>query len=321
MSAVVIEGVTKSFGSHVAVCELSLEVPEGSIYGFIGPNGSGKTTTLRMIMRILHPDKGRIRVLGEDSLGAANDRVGYLPEERGLYKQMKVRDVLQFYAELKGCRNNRAAIGRWLERMNLSAWADKKVEALSKGMAQKVQFIATVVSGPELVLLDEPFSGLDPVNAEVLREAILDLRRQGTTVIFSTHDMAVAEKMCDFIFMIYQGRKVLDGTLEAIQDTYGSDTVRVRFDTAVVLDDLPAVVKVTDFGRLQELRLVPGSDPQRLLPLLVDRGSLVHFELTRPTLHDIFVRIASPEDLGSTGVPPVETSTSETPVRLENGHA
>jgi ABC-2 type transport system ATP-binding protein len=296
MSAVVIEGVSKSFGSHVAVRDLSLEVPQRCIYGFIGPNGSGKTTTLRMIMRILHPDQGHIRVLGEESFGAANDRVGYLPEERGLYKQMKVRDVLRFYAELKGCRNNRAAINDWLERMNLTAWADKKVEALSKGMAQKVQFIATVVSSPELVLLDEPFSGLDPVNAEVLREVILGLRQQGTTVIFSTHDMAVAEKMCDFIFMIYLGRKVLDGTLEAIQDTYGSDTLRVRFDGSAVLGDLPGVVKVTDFGRLQELRLSPGTDPQRLLPELMRRGTLLHFELTRPTLHDIFVRIASPEE-------------------------
>jgi ABC-2 type transport system ATP-binding protein len=294
MSAVIIEGVSKSFGSHVAVRDLSLEVPQRSIYGFIGPNGSGKTTTLRMIMRILHPDVGHIRVLGEESLGAANDRVGYLPEERGLYKQMKVRDVLRFYAELKGCRNYRDTIAGWLERMDLSDWADKKVETLSKGMAQKVQFIATVVSGPELVLLDEPFSGLDPVNTEVLREAILGLRQQGTTVIFSTHDMAVAEKMCDFIFMIYQGRKVLDGTLGTIQDTYGSDTLRVRLENPVPLDDLPGVVKVTDFGRLQELRLVPGSDAQRLLPLLAQRGRMLHFELARPTLHDIFVRIARP---------------------------
>jgi ABC-2 type transport system ATP-binding protein len=293
-AAVVIEGVTKSFGAHIAVRDLGLEVPAGSIYGFIGPNGSGKTTTLRMIMRILHPDQGSIRVLGEQVLGAANDRVAYLPEERGLYKQMRVRDVLRFYAELKGCRDNRAAIADWLERMGLSDWADKKVETLSKGMAQKVQFIATVVSRPELVLLDEPFSGLDPVNAEVLREAILGLRRDGTTVIFSTHDMAVAEKMCDFIFMIYKGRKVLDGTLDEIQTAYGSDTLRVRLNEPVPLDDLPGVIKVTDFGRLQELRLEPGSDPQRLLPLLMQRGAVLHFELTRPTLHDIFVRIARP---------------------------
>src|SRR3954466_15305791 len=218
--AVEIEHVTKSFGSFVAVNDLSLQIPENTVYGFIGPNGSGKTTTLRMIMRIYLPDRGRVQVLGDESWHAANDRVAYLPEERGLYKQMKVRDVLRFYAELKGCRHSGPLIAGWLERMGLSNWADKRVEALSKGMAQKVQFIATVVARPELVLLDEPFSGLDPVNAVVLRDMILELKRNGTTVIFSTHDMSTAERMCDFIFMIYRGKKVLDGTLSTIQRKY-----------------------------------------------------------------------------------------------------
>jgi ABC-2 type transport system ATP-binding protein len=295
MSAVVIENVTKTFGSHVAVRDLCLQVPGGSIYGFIGPNGSGKTTTLRMIMRILHPDGGHIRVLGEETWRAVNDRVAYLPEERGLYKGMTVRDVLKFYAALKGLRDARPAIDAWLERLDLAEHATKKVSALSKGMSQKVQFIATVVARPALVLLDEPFSGLDPVNNEVLREAILELRKSGTTVIFSTHDMAVAEKMCDFIFMIDRGRKVLDGTLEAIQDAYGSDTVRVRLEgDGADLDGLPGVAKVTDFGRLQELRLSAGADPQRVLAELMRRGRVRHFELTRPSLHDIFVRIARP---------------------------
>jgi ABC-2 type transport system ATP-binding protein len=302
MSAVVIEQITKSFGQHVAVRDLSLEVPTGSIYGFIGPNGSGKTTTLRMIMRILHPDRGHIRVLGEETLGAANDRVAYLPEERGLYKQMKVRDVLRFYAELKGCRQPDPAIRSWLERMDLAAWADKRVETLSKGMAQKVQFIATVVSRPELVLLDEPFSGLDPVNMDVLREAVLGLRQDGATVIFSTHDMAIAERMCDRIFMIYQGQKVLDGTLESIQDTYGSDTLRVLLDGASgPLDLLPGVEKVIDHGKVQELRLAAGTDPQAVLAELLRRGRLRHFEQTRPTLHDIFVRIARPTTMDNGG--------------------
>src|SRR5437588_9923880 len=209
MYAVEIEHVTKKFGSHTAVDDLTLMVPTGSIYGFIGPNGSGKTTTLRMIMRILHPDDGTITVLGENRSEAANDRIGYLPEERGLYKHMRVRELLRFYAGLKGARHCDLAIDQWLERLGLSAWAEKKIQALSKGMSQKVQFIATVVSRPELVILDEPFSGLDPVNGEVLREAVLDLKREGTTIIFSTHDMAVAEKLCDFIFMIYKGQKVL----------------------------------------------------------------------------------------------------------------
>jgi ABC-2 type transport system ATP-binding protein len=296
MNAVEIEHVTKAFGAFTAVADLNLTVPAGTIYGFIGPNGSGKTTTLRMIMRILHPDRGAIRVLGEQAFGAASDRVGYLPEERGLYKQMKVRDLLRFYAALKGLADSRAAVAAWLERLGLADWADKKVEALSKGMSQKVQFIAAVVTRPELVLLDEPFSGLDPVNMEVLREAILDLRRDGSTVIFSTHDMAVAEKMCDFIFMIYQGKKVLDGTLEAIQQTYGSDTLHIRLEgNGAALEGLPGVAKVTDFGRLQELRLEPRTDPQQVLAALMARGRVQHFEQAHPTLHDIFVRIARPE--------------------------
>lgn len=299
-SAVVLEDVTKAFGSHVAVDRLSLQVPQGCIYGFIGPNGSGKTTTLRMIMRIIHADAGTVEVLGERALGAATDRVGYLPEERGLYKQMKVRDVLQFYAELKGCRKPGEAIDRWLAAMGLADWADKKVQALSKGMAQKVQFIATVVAKPELVLLDEPFSGLDPVNADVLREAILQLRKDGTTVIFSTHDMSVAEKMCDFVFMIYKGKKVLDGTLHAVKDTHGTDTLRVQLEGEPgPLDRLPGVLKATDFGRFQELRLQPGTDPQRILQLLIERGRVRHFEVSQPTLHDIFVRIARPEANGT----------------------
>jgi len=304
MNVVEIENVTKTFGSHVAVNSLSLAVPQGSIYGFIGPNGSGKTTTLRMIMRIYHPDPGAgvIRVLGEMASTAASDRVGYLPEERGLYKKMKVSEVLRFYAQLKGHRNPNPLIRTWLDRMGLLEYIDKRVETLSKGMSQKVQFISAVLTDPPLVILDEPFSGLDPVNADVLREAVLDLRRKGTTVIFSTHDMAVAEKMCDSIFMIYKGNKVLDGSLDSIQDRYGQDTVRVRvegngFDARTI----PGVEKVSDFGRLQELRMTPHTDPQTILSELMRRGRVVHFELTRPSLHDIFVRIARPSVEATTG--------------------
>jgi len=298
MNVIEIENVTKSFGKHVAVNDLSLSVPQGAIYGFIGPNGSGKTTTLRMIMRIYHPDAGvgRIRVFGEESFEAANDRIGYLPEERGLYKKMRVREILRFYAELKGLRDYRRAVDTWLERMRMTDWANKKVEALSKGMAQKVQFISAVVADPELVILDEPFTGLDPVNADVLREAVLDLRRRGATVVFSTHDMSVAERMCDFIFMIFKGSKVLDGTLGSIQDKYGQDTVRVKVEgNGYDPNTIPGVEKVTDFGRLQELRIAPETDTQDLLAELIRRGRVTHFELTRPSLHDIFVRIAGPE--------------------------
>jgi ABC-2 type transport system ATP-binding protein len=301
MDAVSIRGVTKTFGEHVAVDDLDLAVPRGSLFGFIGPNGSGKTTTLRMIMRILLPDRGDIEVLGERDTRAARDRVSYLPEERGLYKKMSVRRLLRYYGSLKGMAQPEldARIESWLARMELSGWVDKKIDALSKGMAQKVQFIATVVAAPELVILDEPFSGLDPVNAEVLKDAVLDLKRAGTTVVFSTHDMAMAERLCDRIGMIFRGRKVLDGTLEEIQADYGFDTVRVRTaDGRQSLAGLSGVETINDLGNLQEVRYA--GEPQELLLALVERTTVYHFEVARPSLHDIFVRIAAPDRSGTT---------------------
>ena len=296
MNAVEIESITKTVGGHTAVDDLTLNVPAGCVYGFIGPNGSGKTTTLRMIMNIFYPDRGAIRVFGEERHQASSDRVGYMPEERGLYKKMKVRALLRFCGNLKNGKNVNAEVDRWLERLGLTEWAGKKVEALSKGMGQKVQFIATVVSKPELLILDEPFSGLDPVNSDVIRDAILELRDQGTTIIFSTHDMSTAERMCDFIFMIFRGRKVLDGTLASIQDEYGNDTIRVRVDgDRAALHGIPNVERVNDFGTMQEMRLAPNTNPQAVLRAMVDRVSVTHFELTKPSLHDIFVRIAGPE--------------------------
>lgn len=295
-AAVEIDQVTKQFGTHVAVNNLSLTVPQGSIYGFIGPNGSGKSTTMRMIMRIIMPDSGHLKVLGEENWDAANDRVNYLPEERGLYKQMKVRDLLRFFAAMKGCKDVENEIRTWLERMSLSDWANKRVQTLSKGMAQKVQFIGAVISKPELVLLDEPFSGLDPVNAVVLRDAVLELRKSGTTVIFSTHDMTVAEKMCDVIFMIHKGKKVLDGTLDSIQNVYGTDTIRVKGND-LQLQGLPGVTNVDDHGRYQELRLDPKADSRAVLRQLTQSGTLQHFEITKPSLQDIFMRIVGKDQL------------------------
>ena len=288
--------MTKTFGRVRAVDAVSLRVPQGSIYGFIGPNGSGKTTTMRMIMNIFYPDSGSIAVFGEALSRGVIDRVGYLPEERGLYKRMKVRDLLKFYGELKGGRDVADEIDGWLERLDLGDWAEKKVEALSKGMSQKVQFIAAVASRPDLLVLDEPFAGLDPVNADILRQAVLEMQAKGATVIFSTHDMGMAERMCDFIFMIFKGKKVLDGTLASIQKSYGHDTLRVRCqDGRRVLEDLPDVEKVTDYGQLQELRMAPSADPQQILAALMARTRVKSFEVTRPSLHDIFVRIAGPE--------------------------
>jgi ABC-2 type transport system ATP-binding protein len=290
-TAVRLEDVTKTYGAVKAVDGLSLNVPKGAIFGFIGPNGSGKTTTLRMILHILYPDAGAIEVLGSRSRRAANDRIGYLPEERGLYRKMTVRRVLAYYAGLKGMRQRdaRAEGARWLDRLGLAAWADRKVETLSKGMQQKVQFIAAVLNRPELLILDEPFSGLDPVNLEALREVILELKQRGATVIFSTHDMTKAEELSDTICMIFRGKKVLDGTLEEIQAQYGADTVRVRVSGGPLA--LAGLAKgVRDLGRLQEVRFE--GDPQELLRKLLERGRVEHFEVSKPSLHDIFLRIA-----------------------------
>jgi ABC-2 type transport system ATP-binding protein len=294
-SAISLDSVTKRFGQTMAVQALSLQVPQGAIYGFIGPNGSGKTTTLRMIMNILLPDSGSVEVFGDGSTVAARDRVGYLPEERGLYKQMPVRRLLTYYGELKGGR--RADVEReadwWLTRLGLPGVADKKVQALSKGMSQKVQFIAAVVARPDLVILDEPFSGLDPVNRDVLRDAVLELKRRGTTIVFSTHDMSMAEQMCDRIFMIFKGRKVLDGSLDEIQSTYGHDEVHVRIQGGPgVLRSIEGVETVVDHGNAQQVRL--SIDPQVFLARLSARAAIQRFEITRPSLHDIFVEIARP---------------------------
>ena len=298
-AAISLRNVTKRFGGVAAVDNLSLDVPAGSIYGFIGPNGSGKTTTLRMIMHILLPDEGQIEVLGSRDTASARDQVSYLPEERGLYKKMTVRRLLRYYGRLKGRQPSEidGSIDDWIRRMELPGVLDKPVEAMSKGMSQKVQFISAVISKPSLLILDEPFSGLDPVNAQVLKDAVLEMRQRGTTVVFSTHDMGTAEKMCDRIFMIFRGKKVLDGTLHDIQDQYGADTIRIRTTGGVsVLSGLAGVEAVNDFGQIQEVRVK--GDPQAFLQQLAARTTIQHFEVTRPSLQDIFVRIARPELAG-----------------------
>ena len=296
MNIIELENITKSYGNHLAIDNLSLQVPRGSIYGFIGPNGSGKTTTIRMIMNILYPDRGVIRVFGKEHLGAYTDNIGYLPEERGLYRKMKTKELVAFYGELKRVQKPLKVAEEWLEKFDLTGWAGKKVETLSKGMSQKLQFIITIINRPEIIILDEPFSGLDPVNAEIIKEVILELRNNGATVLFSTHDMAVAERMCDFIFMIYRGQKVLDGTLENIQKNYGQDTIRIQSENGGhVLEDIPDIEKITDFGKIQELRMRRGADPQRILSEIMLKTRITKFELASPSLNDIFIRIARPE--------------------------
>lgn len=300
MFAVEISNITKTFEAVAAVDQLSLAVPEGSIYGFIGPNGSGKSTTMRMIANILYPDSGTIRVFGRERSGTRSGEIGYLPEERGVYRKMRVRALLEFHGELRGGRNVTAEVNAWLERLGLAQRADDKVETLSKGMSQKVQFIATVIPEPKLLILDEPFTGLDPVSADSIRGAVLEMRKRGCTVILSTHDMGVAESLCDSIFMIFRGKKVLDGTLASIQSSYGSDTIRVEVEGGAYmlgnqLGELPGIERIKDMGQIQELRMAEGCDPQQVLRTLAARARITSFSVVRPSLHDIFVRIAGPQ--------------------------
>lgn len=296
MNIIELQSITKKFNGLTAVNNLSLNVPEKSVYGFIGPNGSGKTTTIRMIMNILYPDEGKLFLFGKEHTGARIDNVGYLPEERGLYKKMKVKELLRFHGELKNGKNLNNEIIYWLKKLDLAGYADKKVETLSKGMSQKLQFIVTIIDRPSLIILDEPFSGLDPVNAEILRSAILELQQNGATVIFSTHDMNMAEKMCDYIFMIYKGKKVLDGTLLSIQDQYGADTIRIHAEYGLqVMQNIEGIEKITDFGQLQEIRISKNTDTQKVLSEILQRTRIYRFEVTKPSLNDIFIRIAGPE--------------------------
>jgi ABC-2 type transport system ATP-binding protein len=296
-NSVELQQVVKSFGSTVAVDRLDLAVPEGSIYGFIGPNGSGKTTTLRLMLRIFQPDAGRVVVLGSEFGNVADDRLGYLPEERGLYKRMNVLDVIDYFARLKGFVGSRREALVWLERLDAATWANRRIDTLSKGMAQKVQFIVAAIAQPKLLILDEPFSGLDPVNLDLLKEAVLSLRDRGTTVVFSTHDMNVAATLCDMVLMIFQGRKVLDGSLTEIQNNYPVNSLRVRLAAGAELpDDLVGLASTSRSDGFHILHLASGSQPQAILQQIAANRVVEHFEIVRPSLHDIFVEIARPQE-------------------------
>ncbi len=271
----------------------------GSVFGLLGPNGAGKTTSLRMIMNILAPDEGSIQVLGQPPSERVQDLIGYLPEERGLYPRMKVREVLVFLAALKGLSEAEAAkrVHTWLERLELTAWAEKKIIDLSKGMQQKVQFIAAVIHEPRLLILDEPFTGLDPVNATLIKDIMLERREQGCTLILSTHRMEQVEMMCDAICLIHHGRSVLAGNLRAIKQSYGKNTLRMEYSGDGNFLDLPDLVeRLNHFGAVVEVTLRPGADPQEILKAALARGvRLSRFELVEPPLHDIFIEKVSEE--------------------------
>ncbi len=300
MDAVVLESVTKRFNSVTAVSGLDLRVREGALFGLLGPNGAGKTTSLRMIMRVLIPDEGSVRIFGQPLSDQTQDLIGYLPEERGLYTRMKVREVLRFLAALKGLSEaeaDRRAL-QWLERLELGKWADKKINDLSKGMQQKVQFIAAVLHRPPLLVLDEPFTGLDPLNAAILKDIMLELREQGATIILSTHRMEQVEMMCDSICLIHRGQKVLDGELQAIKRSYGKNTLRIQYSGDDDFLNLPELIENTNhFGAVVDIKLRPGADPQEILKAAVARGvRITRFELMEPPLNDIFIEMVSRPD-------------------------
>jgi ABC-2 type transport system ATP-binding protein len=292
MYALEIDNVSKRFGDFVAVSNLSFRIPRGTIYGLLGPNGAGKTTTIRMVMNILIPDEGEIKVLDRRMDEALKARIGYLPEDRGLYPKMKVGELMLFLAEIKGMSAARArpAIDRWLERFELGAWRDKKVEALSKGMQQKIQFIVTLLHEPDIVILDEPFSGLDPVNVKLIKDIMLEFKARGTTIIFSTHRMEQVEMICDNICLINKARMVLEGGLAEIKRRYGKNTVVLDYDgEAGFVRGLPEVAQVDDYGRSMEVRLREQADPQSLLRSLVGRVRVRRFEIQEPSLNAIFI--------------------------------
>ena len=312
-TALDIRAISKTYGEYQAVRSLSLSVPRGAVYGLLGPNGAGKTTSIRMILNIIVPDEGGISILGRPNTEPGSlDRIGYLPEERGLYKKMQVRRVLRFLGQLKGltARDADRRIDDWMERFSLKTpekdWGLSKIDELSRGMQQKVQFIGTLLHDPELVILDEPFSGLDPINAQALKDTVVDLKKRGKTVIFSTHMMENAERLCDSVCIIARGTKVLDGTVAGVKQEHGGNNVALALAdggaelVARVLADHRMVERVDDSNLYFEIALQKDADPQALLRRLIEAGAKVQrFELVQPSLHQIFL-----EKVGATGVEP-----------------
>lgn len=286
-----LDDVSKSFGNNLAVNRVSAVIPQGSIYGFLGPNGAGKTTLIRMVMSILYPDSGSIHVLGNVP-EHVKDQLGYLPEEKGLYKKMKTAEMVAYFGRLKGMEwraaNRRAH--ELLEQFGLGHTVNQRCDTLSKGMAQKVQILSTLLHEPELVILDEPFSGLDPINVETVRAVILDLKRAGRTVIFSTHVMEQAEQICDAILLINHGRKILDGTIAEVKRG-AHQTIFLEYEGAPVdMASIPGVLRVNDMGRVAELSVEEQSDVRAILRCLVDRMQITRFSVNEPSLHEVFIR-------------------------------
>ncbi len=288
-----IRGVTKQYDGITAVDNLSLEIGPGGIYGLLGPNGAGKTTTIRMIMGIINPDEGRIDVFGEPFSERSKDRIGYLPEERGLYRKMKVLDHIVFLGEIKGVPAKTASdrAVAWMKRLELSGWEQKTVESLSKGMQQKIQFISTIIHEPELIILDEPFSGLDPINTQLLKDIVMEMKMEGRTIVLSTHLMDQVEKLCERICLINKGRTILEGDLSGIKMRFSRNTLTMRYrGDKADLGRHPGVESVNDFGQELSVALKDGIDTNDVLKYAVERGQVDRFEIGEMSLHDIFIQ-------------------------------
>jgi ABC-2 type transport system ATP-binding protein len=294
IASVELQNVRKCYDEFVAVADLTLSIRPGGIFGLLGPNGAGKTSTIRMIMGITVPDAGQITVFGEPLSRAHMDQFGYLPEERGLYKKMKVMDHLVFLGQLKGLSAAEALkrANAWCEKFEFSAWTAKKVEELSKGMQQKVQFIAAVLHDPRLIIMDEPFTGLDPANAVVLKDVLLEMAKSGKTILLSTHRMDQVERLCQSICLINHGHAVLEGDLSQIKARYGRHNVQIKYDgDASFLEDRRLVHSYNDYGNYVEVRLAPGADSQDLLRLASAKARLNKFEVMEPSLEEIFIDV------------------------------
>ncbi len=292
--ALVLTDVTKSFGPFLAVDRLSVRIPAGQILGFLGPNGAGKTTTIRMVMSINYPDSGSIEIIGHPRALDVKDRIGYLPEERGLYRKMTVDQTLRYFGQLKGLHGTALSqrIGELLASVGLEKWRKKSVESLSKGMQQKIQFISTVLHDPDLIILDEPFSGLDPLNRDMLENLIVDLRRRGRTVIFSTHQMEQAERLCDRILLIHRGRKLIDGTVDDIRSQFPSRRLAFAGEGDFSwLRTLPGVTDAHITVGAADVELADGVDTQPIVRTASERCRLTRFEVIRPSLQEIFVKL------------------------------
>ncbi len=295
MEAVNVDRVCKSYDDFKAVNEVSFSIPAGRLFGLLGPNGAGKTTTMRMLMNIIIPDSGSVEILGKPFRAEVKNRIGYLPEERGLYPKMKLLDHLQFLGEMKGLSAAEAKrlSSEWLERFELSKWAEKKVQDLSKGMQQKVQFIATIMHQPELLIVDEPFSGLDPINTKFLKDILLEIKKKGTTIVLSTHLMDQAEKLCDDICLINRGRVVLKGPIREIKQKHSHNAVVLEYSgDAGFVREFPEVDKVDEYANYMEIRLKDGESSQELFRRLAEsRLEVKKFEASETSLNDIFIEI------------------------------